>query len=50
MEQTFTLLNGNKIIQDTDGFMFGTDAVLGSAVGDADTGKEPQIPGGSDRI
>ncbi len=28
MEQTFTLLNGNKIIQDTDGFMFGTDAVL----------------------
>lgn len=28
MEQTDTLLNGNKIIQDTDGFMFGTDAVL----------------------
>ena len=28
MQQTDTLLNGNKIIQDTDGFMFGTDAVL----------------------
>ena len=28
MEQTDTLLNGNKIIQDTDGFMFVTDAVL----------------------
>ena len=28
MEQTDTLLNGNKIIQDSDGFMFGIDAVL----------------------
>ena len=28
MEQTDTLLNGNKIIQDTDSFMFGVDAVL----------------------
>ncbi len=28
MEQIDTLLNGNKIVQDTDGFMFGIDAVL----------------------
>lgn len=28
MQQTDTLLNGNKIIQDSDGFMFGIDAVL----------------------
>ena len=28
MEQTDILLNGNKILQDTDGFMFGIDAVL----------------------
>ena len=28
MEQTDTLLNGNKIIQDSNGFMFGIDAVL----------------------
>ena len=28
MEQTDILLNGNKIIQDSDGFMFGVDAVL----------------------
>ena len=28
MEQTDTLLNGNKIIQDKDSFMFGIDAVL----------------------
>ena len=28
MEQTDTLLNGNKIIQDSDGFMLGIDAVL----------------------
>ena len=28
MEQTDTLLNGNKIIQDTGSFMFGVDAVL----------------------
>jgi tRNA1Val (adenine37-N6)-methyltransferase len=28
MEQTDTLLNGNKIIQDKDSFMFGVDAVL----------------------
>lgn len=28
MEQTDVLLNGNKIVQDTDGFMFGIDAVL----------------------
>ena len=28
MEQTDTLLNGNKIIQDTTSFMFGIDAVL----------------------
>ena len=28
MEQTDTLLNGNKIIQDSSSFMFGIDAVL----------------------
>ena len=28
MEQTDTLLNGNKILQDTDSFMFGIDAQL----------------------
>lgn len=28
MEQTDTLKNGNKILQDTDSFMFGIDAVL----------------------
>lgn len=28
MEETDTLLNGNKIIQDSSGFMFGIDAVL----------------------
>ena len=28
MEEIDTLLNGNKIVQDTKGFMFGIDAVL----------------------
>ena len=28
MEQTDTLLNGNKILQNTDSFMFGIDAQL----------------------